>query len=87
MPSPKKKSARKSPRIIGSPAMVWHGTADHTKSGLRKSDFLFNKKTGCIVSKLKHEHGKRMWAKNKHHMIPHQFGKGGRSPKKSPRKR
>lgn len=90
MPSPKKKSARKSSkkmRTVGSPAMVWHGTADHTAGKLRKEDLMFIKKTGRIVSKKKHEQGKKAYAKNKHHMIPFQFEKGGRSPRKSAKKR
>ena len=91
MPSHKKKSARKSarksPRMVGTRAMVWHGTADHTSGKLRKSDLMFNKKTGRIVSKAKHEQAKKMWPKVKHHMIPHQYGKGGRSPRKSAKKR
>ncbi len=39
-------------KIIGSRAEVWHGTADHTKSGLKKSDLKQNKH-GLIVSKAK----------------------------------
>ena len=37
---------------IGSRAQVFNGTADHTKSGLKKSDLKQNKH-GLIVSKAK----------------------------------
>lgn len=39
--------------LIGTRAMVFHGTAYKTAGGLKKSDLLQNNKTGRIVSKLK----------------------------------
>jgi len=36
---------------VGSPAMVWHGTAEMTKGGLRKKDLVM--KDGRIHSKSK----------------------------------
>jgi hypothetical protein len=38
---------------IGSRVQVWNGNADHTKGGLRKSDLVYNAKTGRIVSREK----------------------------------
>jgi hypothetical protein len=43
---------------VGSRAMVMHGTADHTKGGLRKKDLKYNRQ-GRIVSALKSETAKR----------------------------
>jgi hypothetical protein len=50
-------------KVIGSRAEVFHGTADHTRSGLDKSDLMKNKH-GRIVSKAKNKLGKENeWAK------------------------
>ena len=38
----------------GSRAEVWHGTAKQTSGGLTQRDLLMNRKTGRIVSRLKH---------------------------------
>jgi hypothetical protein len=45
-------------RSVGSHAEVWHGTADHTSGGLKKSDLMKNKH-GRIISKRKHALGKK----------------------------
>ena len=45
-------------KAIGSRAEVWHGTADHTSGGLRKSD-LFQDKYGNIKSRRKSSLAKR----------------------------
>ena len=45
-------------RAVGSHAEVWHGTADHTSGGLKKSDLMKNKH-GRIISKRKHALGKK----------------------------
>ena len=39
--------------LVGTRAMVFHGTAYKTAGGLKKCDLLQNNKTGRIVSKLK----------------------------------
>ena len=39
--------------LIGTRAMVFHGTAYKTAGGLKKCDLIQNNKTGRIVSKLK----------------------------------
>jgi hypothetical protein len=41
---------------VGTKAQVWHGTADHTQGGLKKSA-LMKTKRGRIVSKKKHAIG------------------------------
>ncbi len=43
---------------VGSKAMVWHGTANHTSGGLTKKDLMKTKK-GRIVSRRKHAIGMR----------------------------
>ncbi|NBO71587.1 MAG: hypothetical protein EBU66_13380 [Bacteroidetes bacterium] len=43
---------------VGSKAMVWHGTANHTPGGLTKRDLMKTKK-GRIVSRRKHAIGVR----------------------------
>jgi hypothetical protein len=48
------KGTKENPRKIGTRAQVWHGTADHTKGGLKKKDLVQNK-AGKIVSKAKHD--------------------------------
>jgi hypothetical protein len=45
-------------QTVGSPAQVFHGTATHTSGGLTKKDLIINER-GRIVSRLKHEQGKR----------------------------
>ena len=47
------------PLYIGSKSQVWHGTAYKNKSGLTKSDLLYNSKSGRIVSRKKHNIAKR----------------------------
>jgi len=47
-------------KALGTRAEVWHGTAEHTSGGLRKKDLMFNKKSGRIVSKVKHDLGKKL---------------------------
>ncbi len=44
-------------KAVGSKAQVWHGTADHTVGGLKKSDLMKHK--GRIVSRRKHALGKK----------------------------
>ena len=46
---------------VGSRAQVFHGNADHTSGGLKKSDLLKNKH-GRIVSRRKHIQGKKQIA-------------------------
>lgn len=55
--------AKKTSKAIGSRAEVWHGTADHTSGGLKKSDLMKNKR-GLIVSRAKHAIGQKMYKKN-----------------------
>jgi hypothetical protein len=43
---------------VGSKAMVWHGSANHTSGGLTKKDLMKTKK-GRIVSRRKHAIGMR----------------------------
>ena len=43
---------------VGSKAMVWHGSANHTSGGLTRKDLMKTKK-GRIVSKKKHAIGKK----------------------------
>ena len=43
---------------VGTKLEVFHGNADHTRSGLQKKDFMKNKH-GRVVSKRKHAAGKR----------------------------
>lgn len=45
-------------KSIGSRAEVWHGNANHTSGGLKKSDLMKNK-SGRIVSRKKHNVAKR----------------------------
>jgi len=45
--------------LIGSRAMVYHGTAYKTPGGLKKCDLIQNKKTGRIVSKVKSMEAKK----------------------------
>jgi hypothetical protein len=60
-------------KTVGSRAMVWHGTAEHTSSYLYKSDLMMNNKTGRIVSRVKHEMGKKLYKKYKDVLKPYQF--------------
>lgn len=46
--------------MIGSKAQVFNGTADRTAGGLRKGDLM--KIKGRIVSKKKHQAGKKLYA-------------------------
>jgi hypothetical protein len=48
----------KTMKAVGSKAQVWHGTAKHTSGGLTKGDLMKTKK-GRIVSRRKHNIGKR----------------------------
>ena len=43
---------------VGSKAQVWHGSANHTSGGLKKSDLVKNKH-GCIVSRRKQALGRK----------------------------
>lgn len=43
---------------IGSKAEVWHQSADHTVSGLKKKDLMKNKR-GRIISRKQHAAGKK----------------------------
>ena len=43
---------------VGSKAMVWHGSANHTSGGLTRKD-LMKTKMGRIVSRRKHAIGLR----------------------------
>lgn len=52
-----------STKTKGSKSEVWHGTADHTSGGLKKSDLVKNK-SGKIVSKKKQAAGRRAFANN-----------------------
>lgn len=66
-------------KAVGSRAEVWHGTADHTSGGLRRSD-LYQDKYGNIKSKLKRELALRQ-NHLKGHLLPkgsHAFVPGGR---------
>jgi hypothetical protein len=45
-------------RAVGTRAQVWHGSADHTASGLKKSAFKLNK-YGRIVSRKMSERASR----------------------------
>ena len=45
--------------LIGTRAMVYHGTAYKTSGGLTKSDLIQNNKTGRIVSKVKSAEAKK----------------------------
>lgn len=45
-------------QTTGSKAQVWHGTAKHTSGGLTKANLMRNKH-GRIVSKRKHNLGKK----------------------------
>lgn len=49
--------------VVGTKAQVWHGTADKTSGGLTRDKLVQNEKTGCIVSKAKHELGKKQMKK------------------------
>lgn len=44
-------------KAIGSRAQVWHGTCDHTRSGLKKKDLMMRK--GRIISRKAHAAGKK----------------------------
>ena len=46
----------------GSKIQVWRGTASHTAGGVTKSGLMKNKQ-GKIVSKAKHDQGKKQYAK------------------------
>ena len=50
-------------QAIGTKTQVWHGNADHTSGGLKKSDLVKNK-SGKIVSKKKQAAGRRAFAAN-----------------------
>lgn len=45
--------------LVGSRAQVYHRTAFKTPGGLKLADLYFNRKTGRIVSKKKHNTAKR----------------------------
>jgi len=45
-------------RKVGSRAEVWHGVCEKTPGGLRKKDLMKHK--GRIVSRRKHEQGKKL---------------------------
>ena len=44
---------------VGTKREVWNGTALRTSGGLMKKDLMYNSKRGRIVSKRKHEQGKK----------------------------
>ncbi len=50
-------------RVADEKRWVWEGRLKSTKSGLRKTD-LMESKSGQIVSKKKHAHGKKMFRIN-----------------------
>jgi len=82
--------------LVGSRAMVWNGTAQKTqygRAGLKKGDLVKNK-WGRIVSRKKHNSGKKTGLKRLHakgyFTRKGKFGvfkKGSKSPKKRSRKR
>lgn len=45
--------------LVGTRAMVFHGTAYKTSGGLKKCDLIQNNKTGRIVSKIKSAEAKK----------------------------
>ncbi len=57
-----RKATRSAGKAVGTKAQVWHGTADHTSGGLRKSDLMKTKK-GRIVSRKKHASGLKALAR------------------------
>ena len=75
------------PHLVGSRAMVYHGTAYKTSGGLTKKDLYYNKK-GRIVSRKKHETAKREKRLQKHGYFAEKgkFGAVKRTPQKSARK-
>ena len=48
---------------VGSKAQVMHGTAYRTSGGLTKSKLMVHPKSGRIISKARHEAGKKQYAK------------------------
>jgi hypothetical protein len=56
-------AGKKHPKMVGSRAEVWHGTAHHTTGGLKKADLMKNKR-GELVSRKKHAMGQKMYKKN-----------------------
>lgn len=52
-------NGQKFKELIGTRAMVFHGTAYKTSGGLTKSDLIQNSKTGRIVSKVKSVEAKK----------------------------
>lgn len=67
-------ATRKHKRVVGSRAMVYHGTAQKTSGGLKKADLM--KHNGRIVSKVKHALGKKLYTKYKDVLKKHQFKQG-----------
>lgn len=67
-------------------AKVWHGTVEHTTGGLYKSDLMFNKKTGRIVSKKKHALGKKLQKKYPYKANEAFLEKSGVAPPKKRRR-
>ena len=57
--------SKKYPKLIGSRAQVYHGSAYKTSGGLRASDLLMNK-AGRIVSSKKHHTAKKEKRLEKH---------------------
>ena len=74
--------------LVGSRAMVYHGTAYKTSGGLIKKDLYYNQKRNRIVSRRKHETAKREKRLEKHGYFAQKgkFGAVKRTPQKSARK-
>ena len=87
---------RKYKHLVGSRVMVWNGSAEKTqygRAGLRKKDLVKNK-WGRIVSRKKHNSGKKNGLKRLHakgyFTRKGKFGvfkKGSKSPKRRTKKR
>jgi len=63
--SPPQKGGKQEIKTIGTRAEVYHGTADHTSGGLKKSQLIKNK-NGRIVSKKKSISAKKEQRLKKH---------------------
>ena len=73
-------------KAVGSRAEVMHGTAEHTSGYLYKDDLMYNS-NGRIVSKVKHELGKKLYKKYKDVLQANEFTRRkSRSRRKSPSK-
>lgn len=51
---------------------VWERRFEMTSSGLTRADLMVGP-TGAIISRAKHENGKRQYARVRHRLQPHQF--------------